>query len=78
VIPADGFYEWTGPKHARQPFWIHRRDGELLLFAGLYQINDYRTPTELHYPDVCSEPSTSHATQSNARHFILSDSTMIG
>jgi putative SOS response-associated peptidase YedK len=27
VIPADGFYEWTGPKYARQPFWIHRRGG---------------------------------------------------
>jgi putative SOS response-associated peptidase YedK len=37
VIPANGFYEWTGPKYARQPFWIHRGDGDLLLFAGLYQ-----------------------------------------
>jgi putative SOS response-associated peptidase YedK len=37
VIPANGFYEWTGPKYARQPFWIHRCDGDLLLFAGLYQ-----------------------------------------
>ena len=37
VIPASGFYEWTGPSYARQPFWIHRRDGDLLFFAGLYQ-----------------------------------------
>jgi putative SOS response-associated peptidase YedK len=37
LIPANGFYEWTGPNYARQPFWIHRRDGDLLLFAGLYQ-----------------------------------------
>src|SRR6516164_9616670 len=37
VIPASGFYEWTGPSYARQPFWIYRRDGDLLLFAGLYQ-----------------------------------------
>jgi putative SOS response-associated peptidase YedK len=36
VIPASGFYEWTGPDYARQPYWIHRRDGDLLLFAGLY------------------------------------------
>jgi hypothetical protein len=27
VIPANGFYEWTGPKYARQPFWINRGDG---------------------------------------------------
>ena len=36
VIPASGFYEWAGPNYARQRYWIHRRDGDLLLFAGLY------------------------------------------
>src|SRR5690242_10474494 len=35
AIPASGFYEWAGPSQARQPYWIHRRDGDLLLFAGL-------------------------------------------
>src|SRR5579863_3805743 len=29
VVPADGFYEWTGPRNARRPLWIHRRDGQL-------------------------------------------------
>lgn len=37
VVPADGFYEWTGPRSARQPHWIYRSDGQLLLFAGLYE-----------------------------------------
>ncbi len=37
VVPADAFYEWTGPKTKRQPLWIHPRDGGLLLFAGLYE-----------------------------------------
>ena len=37
VVPADGFFEWVGPKGARQPIWFHRRDGGLLLFAGLYE-----------------------------------------
>jgi putative SOS response-associated peptidase YedK len=36
IIPASGFYEWAGPNYARQPYWVHRRDGDLLLFAGLY------------------------------------------
>jgi putative SOS response-associated peptidase YedK len=27
----------TGPKGKRQPLWIHRRAGGLLLFAGLYE-----------------------------------------
>jgi putative SOS response-associated peptidase YedK len=37
VIPADGFYEWTGPKAKRRPLWIHPRAGGLMLFAGLYE-----------------------------------------
>ncbi len=37
VVPADGFFEWTGPTGARQPFWYYRPDGDLLLFAGLYE-----------------------------------------
>ena len=37
VVPADGFYEWSGPKGKRQPLWIHSRAGGLLLFAGLYE-----------------------------------------
>jgi putative SOS response-associated peptidase YedK len=37
VVPADGFFEWTGPKEARRPIWFHREDGGLILFAGLYE-----------------------------------------
>lgn len=37
IVPADGFFEWVGPKTARQPIWFHRGDGGLILFAGLYE-----------------------------------------
>ena len=37
VVPADGFYEWTGAKGTRRPIWFHRADGKLILFAGLYE-----------------------------------------
>ena len=37
VIPADGFYEWRGPKTQREPVWIHPAEGGVLLFAGLYE-----------------------------------------
>ena len=37
VIPADGFFEWTGTKETRLPHWYHRSDGRLLLFAGLHE-----------------------------------------
>ena len=40
LIPADGFYEWQDrPKGQRkQPFFIHRKDGEPLAFAGLWEV----------------------------------------
>ncbi len=47
IVPADAFYEWhPRPKGApravrdqpRQPFLVHRRDGEPLAFAGLWEI----------------------------------------
>ena len=37
VVPADGYFEWTGAGSARQPYWFHRSDGGLILFAGLYE-----------------------------------------
>ena len=35
IIPADGFYEWTGPKDHRLPIWFHPAEG-ILAFAGLW------------------------------------------
>lgn len=37
VVPADGFYEWSGPKGARKPLWFHPAAGGLLSLAGLYE-----------------------------------------
>jgi putative SOS response-associated peptidase YedK len=37
VVPADGFFEWTGSGKARRPLWFHRPDGGLILFAGLHE-----------------------------------------
>ena len=46
LIPADGFYEWrvVGPPRTpkgrpqKQPMFIHRRDGEPMAFAGLWDV----------------------------------------
>ena len=37
LVPADGFYEWTGPKGKRRPFLLRPRDARLIAFAGLYE-----------------------------------------
>jgi len=38
LIPASGYYEWTGPKNQRQPWYVSRQDGAPLFFAGLSAI----------------------------------------
>lgn len=37
LVPADGFYEWTGPKGNRRPYHLRPRMGRLIAFAGLYE-----------------------------------------
>jgi putative SOS response-associated peptidase YedK len=40
LVPADGFYEWKavpGQKR-KQPYFIHRSDGESVAFAGLWEV----------------------------------------
>jgi putative SOS response-associated peptidase YedK len=43
LIPASGYYEWREievprqKKPLRQPFYVTRKDGELLTFAGLWE-----------------------------------------
>ena len=37
LIPTDGFYEWKPGKPRKQPYFIHRRDGEPFAFAGLWE-----------------------------------------
>jgi putative SOS response-associated peptidase YedK len=57
IIPADGFYEWkviappTTPKGRprKQPMFIHRRDGEPLAFAGLWDV--WKVPDGADVPD---------------------------
>jgi putative SOS response-associated peptidase YedK len=36
VVPADGFYEWTGERSERRPIWFHAPDGSPLWMAGLF------------------------------------------
>jgi putative SOS response-associated peptidase YedK len=44
IVPADAFYEWRPSKSSstkrppRQPYLVHRRDGEPMAFAGLWEI----------------------------------------
>jgi putative SOS response-associated peptidase YedK len=36
IVPASGYFEWTGPKGDKQPWYFTRADGNPLAFAGLW------------------------------------------
>jgi len=42
ILPADGYYEWVAVteegKQRKQPYYIYRKDGGALAFAGLYEL----------------------------------------
>ena len=52
LIPLGGFYEWTGPKGARQPWFFSSATNEANLYlAGLMSVwNDLRTCTIMTRP----------------------------
>ena len=39
LVPADGYYEWQAASagKSKQPYFIRRRDGDMLAMAGLYE-----------------------------------------
>lgn len=41
LIPADGWYEWQTSLKSKQPYFLHRRDDEPMLMAGLYETNPH-------------------------------------
>lgn len=38
IVPAAGWYEWTGEKGAKQPWHVHRADGAPLYLAALANV----------------------------------------
>jgi len=38
IVPANGFYEWKREGSAKQPFFIRPTNGQVMLFAGLYDV----------------------------------------
>ncbi|MCB9893477.1 MAG: SOS response-associated peptidase [Planctomycetes bacterium] len=54
VIPAGGFYEWTGTKGSKQAHAIERADHEVMLFGALWSPDDELGPCV----SIITTPST--------------------
>src|ERR1700689_1301739 len=62
ILPADGYYEWQaipaeGKKATKQPFYIHRKDGGELAFAGIYELwRDATLPSDHEHARLWTAP----------------------
>ncbi|MEM8592985.1 MAG: SOS response-associated peptidase [Pseudomonadota bacterium] len=52
LVPADGWYEWTGEKRKKQPWRITRASGEPLAFAAIYDV--WQGPGGIEVPQVAT------------------------
>lgn len=48
MIPALGYYEWSSKEGTKQPYFVCRRDGAPIVFAGLYE------PQREQFPASCT------------------------
>lgn len=58
IIPADGWYEWTGEKRRKTAWQIAPKSGDLLFFAAIYDV--WTAPNGIELPQVAAvtcEPS---------------------
>ena len=52
VVPANGWYEWTGEKRRKTAWRITSKDGEVLWFAAITDV--WRAPGGLEVPQVAT------------------------
>lgn len=59
IVPASGYFEWTGPKNDRQPHYFTRADGQPIAFAGLWDRwrRKEKTETKESFTIITTEPS---------------------
>jgi putative SOS response-associated peptidase YedK len=55
VIPAQGFYEWRD-EGGKQPYYFHRKDGKLLMLAGIWQEAEYKGDKRIAFAILTDEP----------------------
>ncbi|GJL90632.1 SOS response-associated peptidase [Hyphococcus sp.] len=78
VIPFNGFYEWRGPKGAKQPFYIRRRDGKPMLIAGLWAHNAKIDPDGMRSFTIITCPANKAMSELHPRMPVILDPRDVG
>lgn len=83
LVPLDGFFEFSGEKGAKQPWYIKPRDDGMMAFAGLWESwagptdkssdDDTRTYPLLSFTVATTEPNAVVAPIHNRMPVLLTD-----
>lgn len=57
VIPAEGFYEWREENGTKQPYYFARKDGNPIMFAGIWDYSDVKGDTVPSFAILTDEPN---------------------
>lgn len=57
VIPAQGFYEWREEDGKKQPYYFARKDGEPIMFAGIWDYSDVKGDIVPSFAILTDEPN---------------------
>ena len=77
AVITDGFYEWSGPKEARQPYWFHRVDHALVLLAGLWKFQQLPAGTVTQvFVALTTRPNSVMAPIHNRMPVVLNESQL--
>jgi putative SOS response-associated peptidase YedK len=77
LVPASGYFEWTGPKNDRQPHYFTRADGQPMALAGLWDRwrSKDKSETKETFTIVTTEPSKFVAQFHNRMPLVLEPNT---
>ena len=77
IVPASGYFEWTGPKNDRQPHYFTRADDRPMTLAGLW--DRWRSPDKSENKEtftiVTTEPSKFASQFHNRMPLVLEPNT---
>ena len=74
VLPISGYFEWTGPKGHKEPFYFHREDGTPLMLAGLWETWQHED-TLVESCTIITRPSTGQTAEYHHRMPVFIDRT---
>ncbi len=73
VVPASGWYEWTGEKRRKQPWRITRKDGGLLCFAAIYDVWNGPAGVQVHQVATVTCPPSADVRDIHHRMGVILD-----